>query len=82
MARYITLHGYIKNTHTDTKVNAEHQLESIKEDLTGGKEYIRHTKLCNRKEQWRKTRVLVGLYLPLMGGELKQGVLIPTVGII
>ena len=36
---YISLHGYIRNTPSDTKVHAEHQL-SGQEYLTRGKEYI------------------------------------------
>ena len=35
----ISLHGYIRNTPSDTQVHAEHQL-SVQEDLTGGKESI------------------------------------------
>ena len=32
-----------------------------------------HTKLSRTKELWEKTGVLVGLDLPSVGGELKQG---------
>ena len=36
---YVSLHGYSRNTPSDTKVHAEHQL-SGQECLTRGKEYI------------------------------------------
>ena len=37
---YISLHGYIRNTPTDTEVHAERTAESRQEYLTSGKEYI------------------------------------------
>ena len=36
---YISLHGYIRETPSDTEVHAEHQL-SRQEYLTSGKEYL------------------------------------------
>ena len=36
---YLPLHGYIRNTPSDTEVHAEHQLNR-NEYLTSGKEYI------------------------------------------
>ena len=49
---YISLHGYIKNTSSDTEVNAE--TESGQEDLTSGKEYIEPHKLGRTKELGEK----------------------------
>jgi len=38
---YISLHGYVRNTHSDTEVHAECiPAESGQEYLTSGKEYI------------------------------------------
>ena len=36
---YISLHGYIRNTPSDTEVHAEHQLRG-QEGLSRGKEYL------------------------------------------
>ena len=41
---YISLHGYIRNTPSDTEVHAEHQLRAEEEYLTSGKEYIQPCK--------------------------------------
>ena len=37
---YISLHGYIRNTTSDTEVHAEHQLRVGQEYLSRGKECI------------------------------------------
>ena len=37
---YISLHGYIRNTLSDTEVHAEHQLRVDRSYLTSRKEYI------------------------------------------
>ena len=70
---YISLHGYIKNTPSDTEVHAEHQLRADRS--TQPVENIQnHTKLSRMKELGRETGVLVGLDLPLVGGGTEAGV--------
>ena len=69
-AEYISLHGYIRNTPSDTEVHAEHQLRADKSIWTVGKKTQNHAKLSRVKELGGKTGVLVRLDLR---GELKQG---------
>ena len=70
---YISLHGYIKNTPSDTEVHAEQQLRADRS--TQPAENIQnHTKLSRMKELGRETGVLVGLDLPLVGGGTEAGV--------
>ena len=64
---YISLHGYIRNTPSDTEVHAEHQLRVANN-------VYNHRKLGKTKEQGRKTGVLVGLDLPSVGGGTEAGV--------
>ena len=67
---YISLHGYIRNTPSDTEVHAEHQLRANRSTWLVEKNIQYHAKLGRMKELGGKTRVLVGLDLI---GELKQG---------
>ena len=69
----ISLHGYIRNTPSDTEVLAEHQL-SGQEHLTSGKEYTDPWETRQDKGTRGKTRVLVGLALPSAGGGMEAGV--------
>ena len=71
---YISLHGYIRNTPSDTEVHAEHQLRADKSIWTVGKKTQNHAKLSRVKELGGKTGVLVGLDLHLAGGGTEAGV--------
>ena len=42
---YISLHGYIRNTVSDTKVHAEHQLRADRSTCPAEKNIWNHTKL-------------------------------------
>ena len=70
---YISLHGYMRNTPSDTDVQAEHQLRADKSTWPVEKTIQNHTKLRRTKILGGETEVLVGLDLPLAGGELRQG---------
>ena len=70
---YISLHGYIRNTPSDTEVHAEHQLRVDRRTWPVEKNIETHTKLSRMKELGGKTGVLVGLDHPQQVGELKQG---------
>ena len=65
---YISLHGYIRNTPSDTEVHAEHQLRVDRSYLTRGKEYIEPCKTQQDKRTRGETGVLVGLDLPCRWG--------------
>ena len=58
---YISPHGYIRNTPSDTQNTCRIPAESRQEYLTSGKEYIDPHKLGRTKELEGKTGVLVGL---------------------
>ena len=78
--QYISLHGYIRNTPSDTKVLAEHQLRANRSAWPLEKNIWNHAKLGGMKELGRKTAVLVGLDLPLVGGGTEAGVRSPYQG--
>ena len=71
---YISLHGNIRNTPSDTEVHAEHQLRADKSLWTVGKKTQNHAKLRRVKELGGKTGVLVGLDLTLVSGGTEAGV--------
>ena len=71
---YIALHGYIRNTPSDTEVHAEHQLKADKSTWPVEKNVYNHTKVSRMKELGGKTGVLVGLGLPSVGGGTEAGV--------
>ena len=77
---YISLHGYIRNTPSDTEVHAEHQLRADKSIWTVGKKTQNHAKLSRTKEIGGKTGVLVVLDLPSAGGGTEAGVPPPQWG--
>ena len=60
---YLSLHGYIRNTPSDTEVHAKQQLRAISR-----KNIQNHAKLSRMKELGGKTGVSVGLDLPSAGG--------------
>ena len=47
---YISLHGYIRNTPSDTEVHAEHQLRADRSTQPAEKNTWNHTKLRRMKE--------------------------------
>ena len=78
---YISLHGYIGNTSSDTEVLAERTpAEHGQEYLTSGKEMGNHAKLGRTKELGRETGMLVGLDLPSVRGGTEAGVRSPQQG--
>jgi len=77
---YIFLHGYIRNTPSDTEVHAEHQLRVDKNTWPVEKNIETYTKLSRMKELGGKTEMLVGLDLPWAGGETEAGVQSPHRG--
>ena len=52
---YIFLHGYIKNTPSDTEVLAEHQLRADRSTWPVAKNIYNHAKLDRMKELGGKT---------------------------
>ena len=70
---YLSLHGYIRNTPSDTEVHAEHQLRGDRSTQPVGKKIQNHTKLSRSKELGGKTGELVGLGLPSTGGGTEAG---------
>ena len=52
---YISLHGYIRNTPSDTEVHAEHQLRADRRTGRAEKNIYNHAKLGKRKELGGKT---------------------------
>ena len=71
---YVSLHGYIRNTPSDTDVHAEHQLRVDRSTCPGVKNIQNHAKLSSRKELERKIGVLLGLDMLLVGGGTGAGV--------
>ena len=71
---YISLHGYIRNTSSDTEVHAEHQLRADRSTRPVEKNIQNHAKLSRMKELGGKTGVLGGLDLPSAGGGTEAGV--------
>ena len=68
---YISLHGYIRNTHRSAcRITAE----SGQEYLTRGKNIQTHAKLSRMKEVGGKTGVLVRPGLPSAGRGAEAGV--------
>ena len=78
--RSTCLHGYIRNTPSDTEVHAENQLRADRRTCPVEKNIEIHTKLCRMKELGGKTGVLVGLDLPLAGEGSEAGVRSPHQG--
>ena len=76
---YISLHGYIRNTPSDTEVHAEHQLRVDRSTWPVEKNILNCAKLGRTEELGGKTGVLAGLDLPRWVGELKQGS-VPHIG--
>ena len=74
---YVSLHGYIRNTPSDTEVHAEYQLRV---PVCRGKEYIDPQTLGKKKKLGGKTGVLVGLDLHSAGGGTEAGVQSPHRG--
>ena len=77
---YISLHGYIRNTPSETEVHAEHQLTAYRRTRPAEKNIQNHTKLGRMKELGGKTGVLLGLDIPSMGGGTEAGVQSPQWG--
>ena len=71
---YVSLHGYIRNTPSDTGVDAKHQLRVEGVPDQWKRIYKNHAKLGRTKELGGKTRVLVELDLPFAGGGTEAGV--------
>ena len=69
---HTSLHGYIRNTFSDRNA-CRTPAESGQESLTSVKNIQTHAKLGRMKEPAGETGVLVGLDMPLVGEELKQG---------
>jgi len=77
---YISLHGYIRNTPSDTEVHAEHQLRMDRGTWPVEKNIENYTKLDKTKELGGETEVLLGLDLSSAGGETEAGVWSPHQG--
>ena len=77
---YISLHGYIRYTPSDTKVLSEHQLRVGRSICILEKNTQHQAKLGKMKEPGGKTGVLVRLDLPLVGGGTEAGVQFPLWG--
>ena len=77
---YISLHGYTKNTPSDTEVHTEHQLRADRRTWAVEKNIYNHMKPGRMKDLGGKTAVLVGLDLPLAGGGTEAGVRPPQWG--
>ena len=67
------LHGYTRNTPSDTEVHAAHQRRADRRTWPAEKHTQNHAKLGRTKELGGKTGVLAGLDLPWAGGGLKRG---------
>ena len=74
---YVSLHGYIRNTPSDTGVDAKHQLRVEGVPDQWKRIYKNHAKLGRTKELGGKTGVLVGLNLPSVGVGTEAGVQTP-----
>ena len=70
---YIHFHRYVRNTPSDRKVHAEHQLRADRRTLPEEKNIQNQTKLSRMKELGGKTGVLVGLDLPSVGWGTEAG---------
>ena len=77
--KYISFHGYIRNTPSDTEVHAEHQL-SGQECLTRGEEYIDPSKTQQGRGTKEKNRSVSLVDLPLAGGGTEAAVPSPHRG--
>ena len=77
---YISLHKYIRNTPSDTKVHAVHQLRADRSTWPVEKNIQNYGKLSRTKELGGKTGVLVGLDRPLAGGGTEASHPIPRAG--
>ena len=71
---YISLHGYIRTTPSDTEVHAEHQLRADRTTWPVEKNIQNHTKHGRMKELGGKQGVLVKLDLSTVGGTTEAGV--------
>ena len=71
---YISLNGYIRNIPSDTEVHAERQLRVDRSTWPVEKNVWTPKKLSRMKELGGKTRELVGLDLPSVGGGTEVGV--------
>ena len=70
---YIHFHRYVRNTPSDRKVHAEHQLRADRRTLPEEKNIQNQAKLSRMKELGGKTGVLVGLDLPSVGWGTEAG---------
>ena len=77
---YSSLYIYIRNTSSDTKVHTEHQLRADRSTWPAVKNIENHAKPGKTKKAGRKTGVLVGLELPLVGVGTEAGVQSPQWG--
>ena len=77
---YISLHGYIRYTPSDTKVLSEHQLRVGRSTCILEKNTQHQAKLGRTQELREETGKLVGLDLPLVGGGTEAGVQFPLWG--
>ena len=71
---YIFLYGYIRNTPSDTEVSAEHQLRGTGVPDQWTRTYRTMQNSVGQRNQGGETGLLVGLYLPLVGGRTEAGV--------
>ena len=53
---YMSLHGYIRNTPSDTEVHAEHQLRADRSTCPVEKNIQNHAKLGRTKELWGENK--------------------------
>ena len=74
---YISLHGYIRNTPSDTEVHAERQLREDRRTWPAEKNIETHTKHGRTEELGGKTGVSVGLDLSSVGRGTEAGVWSP-----
>ena len=77
---YISLHGYIRYTPSDTEVLAEHQLRVGRSTCLLEKNTQNRAKLGRTQELRGETGELIGLDLPSMGGGTEAGVQFPHWG--
>ena len=76
----ISLRGHIRNTPSDTEVQAEHRLRADRSSRPVEKNTETHTELGRMKKLGGETGVLVGLDLPSAGGGTEAGVQSPHQG--
>ena len=77
---YISLHGYIRYTPSDTEVLAEHQLRVGRSTCLLENNTQNRAKLGRTQELRGETGELIGLDLPSMGGGTEAGVQFPHWG--